>query len=122
MEWIAALISGLFSLVVCIVNSNAQMRKRDIEQDKHIAEIKSELNKQIDGVKNDLNRQMMELSAAYQQSVAVIGCQIAELDKKQEVHNKVIERVYKLESDSKVTEEKIKVVNNKIADLERRQA
>ena len=115
MEWIAALISGLFSLVVCIVNSNAQMRKRDIEQDKHITEIKTELNKQIDEVKNELNRQMMELSAAYQQSAAVIGCQIAELDKKQEVHNKVIERVYKVESRCEVYDEKF----NK---LERRQA
>lgn len=119
MEWIAALISGLFSLVVCIVNSNAQMRKRDIEQDKHITEITTELNKQIASVKNELHEQIMELNAAYQQSVAVIGCQISELDRKQDIHNKVIERVFKLEKTSEVQEEKIKVANNRILDLER---
>ena len=119
MEWLSTLIGTLFTgavtFGVCLVNNNAQMRKRDIEQDKHITEIKTELNKQIDEVKHELNRQLMELSAAYQQSAAVIGCQIAELDKKQEVHNKVIERVYKLENKTEVHDEKFK-------ELERRQA
>lgn len=119
MEWLSTLIGTLFTgavtFGVCLINNNAQMRKRDIEQDKHITEIKTELNKQIDSVKSELHEQIMELSAAYQQSAAVIGCQIAELDKKQEVHNKVIERVYKLESKTDLHDEKFKA-------LERRQA
>lgn len=134
MEWligvISAFISGGFSLAVCLVNNNAQLRKRDIEQDKHIEEIKTEFNKQVTDVKNEMQRQMtdvknelheqiMELSAAYQQSVAVITVKIDDLDKKQSIHNGVIERVYKLESDQKVTDEKIKVANNRILDLER---
>lgn len=123
MEWlvgvISAFISGGFSLVVCLVNNNAQLRKRDIEQDKHIEEIKTEFNKQVTDVKNELHEQIMELSAAYQQSVAVITVKIDDLDKKQSIHNGVIERVYKLESDQKVTDEKIKVANNRILDLER---
>lgn len=123
MEWligvISAFISGGFSLIVCLVNNNAQLRKRDIEQDKHIEEIKTEFNKQVTDVKNELHEQIMELSAAYQQSVAVITVKIDDLDKKQSIHNGVIERVYKLESDQKVTDEKIKVANNRILDLER---
>ena len=123
MEWlvgvISAFISGGFSLVVCLVNNNAQLRKRDIEQDKHIEEIKTEFNKQVTDVKNELHEQIMELSAAYQQSVAVITVKIDDLDKKQSIHNGVIERVYKLENGAAVTEEKIKVANNRIADLER---
>ena len=123
MEWligvISAFISGGFSLAVCLVNNNAQLRKRDIEQDKHIEEIKTEFNKQLTDVKNELHEQIMELSAAYQQSVAVITVKIDDLDKKQSIHNGVIERVYKLESDQKVTDEKIKVANNRILDLER---
>lgn len=123
MEWLigvlSAFISGGFSLVVCIVNNNAQLRKRDIEQDKQIEKIKTELKEQVSDVKNELHEQIMELSAAYQQSVAVITVKIDDLDKKQSIHNGVIERVYKLESDQKVTEEKIKVANNRILDLER---
>ncbi len=43
---------------------------------------------------------------------------IAELEKKQEKHNKVIERVYILEKDKAVFEEEIKVANHRIDDLE----
>ena len=134
MEWliavISAFISGAFSLAVCIFNNNAQLRKRDIEQDKHIEEIKTELQKQVtdvsnemqktvSAVKSELHEQIIELSAAYQQSTAVITVKLDDLDKKQSIHNGVIERVYKLESDQKVTDEKIKVANNRILDLER---
>lgn len=44
---------------------------------------------------------------------------IEELEKKQDKHNKVIERVYKLEERDSIIEEEIKSVNLRIADLER---
>lgn len=81
---IPALISGLFSLAVCMVTNSAQLKKRDVEQDK----------------------QMLQLQAALQQNVAIIGCKIDELDKKQAVHNSVIERVYRLEERASVMDEK----------------
>lgn len=102
------LVSAAGAIIVCLINNFVQMRKRDIEQDKHIEEIKNEFSKQITSVKTELREQIFELSAAYQQSQAVIACQIAELDKKQEVHNKVIERVYKCEGDIKRLEERTK--------------
>ena len=40
------------------------------------------------------------------------------IEKKLDKHNNVAERVYKLESDSKVAFEKIAVENNRIKDLE----
>lgn len=43
---------------------------------------------------------------------------IAELEKKVEKHNKVIERVYNLEKHEAVIEEEIKVANHRIDDLE----
>lgn len=43
---------------------------------------------------------------------------IEQLEKKVEIHNHVIERVYNLEKLDEVIEEKIKVVNRRIADLE----
>ena len=44
--------------------------------------------------------------------------QIQELTKQVEKHNKVIERVYKLEKEDEVEKEQIKVINHRIEDLE----
>lgn len=47
---------------------------------------------------------------------------IGELEKKVEKHNNVIERVFKLEDNDVLLEEKIKVANHRIDDLERGKA
>lgn len=44
---------------------------------------------------------------------------IAQLEEQVKKHNNVVERVYRLEDNDKLLEEKIKVANNRIADLER---
>lgn len=41
------------------------------------------------------------------------------LEKKQDRHNQLIERVYHLEEDQQVTAEKIRVANHRIDDLEK---
>ena len=43
-----------------------------------------------------------------------------DLEDKQEKHNKVIERVYQLEIATELLEERQKVANNRIKDLERK--
>ena len=43
---------------------------------------------------------------------------LEQLERKVEVHNQVIDRVYKLEERTEVQEEKIKVANHRIGDLE----
>ena len=43
---------------------------------------------------------------------------LEQLEKKVEVHNKVIERVYRLEERTELQEEKIKLANHRIGDLE----
>ena len=45
---------------------------------------------------------------------------LEQLEKKVEVHNKVIDRVYKLEERTELQEEKIKEANRRIEGLERR--
>lgn len=65
---------------------------------------------------------MMEIDAKYQQSIALISYKIDELDKKQTIHNGVIERVYKLEKETSVMAEKQSVANHRIDDLEKRKA
>ena len=44
---------------------------------------------------------------------------IEQLEKKQDKHNEVIERVYHLEQHDAVVDEEIKVANHRIEDLER---
>ena len=43
---------------------------------------------------------------------------LEQMERKVEVHNQVIDRVYKLEERTEVQEEKIKVANRRIGDLE----
>lgn len=44
---------------------------------------------------------------------------IEQLEKKQDIHNGVIERVYSLEKITEVQEERIRVANHRIDDLEK---
>lgn len=50
---------------------------------------------------------------------ALIEYRLLELEKKQDKHNQVIERTYKLEELTALQEEKIKVANHRIDDLEK---
>lgn len=49
----------------------------------------------------------------------LIAYRVEQLEKKVEKHNGVIERVYKLEQEQAVQDEKIAVANHRIDDLER---
>lgn len=50
----------------------------------------------------------------------LIAYRIEKLEEKVDKHNQVIERTYKLEEDTAVLDEKIKVANHRIDDLERK--
>ena len=53
---------------------------------------------------------------------ALIEYRLMELEKKVDKHNGVIERTYNLEKSNEVQEEKSKVINHRIDDLERSKA
>lgn len=50
--------------------------------------------------------------------IGVVNEKIEELSRRVEKHNQVVERTYQLEQGCAVLEEKIKVANNRIKDLE----
>ena len=52
-------------------------------------------------------------------TVELIVYRIDELTKKVEKHNQLVERTYKLEQDAAVMEEKLKVANHRIDDIEK---
>lgn len=51
---------------------------------------------------------------------ALIAYRLEQLEKRVEKHNNVVERTYQLEQRTEVQEEKIKVANARIADLEQK--
>lgn len=62
------------------------------------------------------------LAGAYlanRKSAALISYRLEQLEEKVNRHNSVIERTYKLEKQEELLEEKLKVANHRIDDLER---
>ena len=62
------------------------------------------------------------LAGAYlsnRKSSALIAFRLSELEKKVEKHNSVVERLYRLEEESAVIAERVKVANHRITDLEK---
>ena len=64
------------------------------------------------------NRQAMRLEAQLDKQTALLEQRLGTLSDRVEKHNNVIERTYKLEELTALQEEKIKVANHRIDDLE----
>ncbi len=56
---------------------------------------------------------------ANRKSAALIAYRLQELEKKVNKHNNLVERMYNLETKADVFEEKLKVANHRIDDLEK---
>lgn len=56
---------------------------------------------------------------ANRKSAALVAYRLEALEKKVQAHNNLIERTYKLEEATALQEEKIKVANHRIDDLEK---
>lgn len=57
---------------------------------------------------------------AARRSSALIAYRLEQLEFKVQAHNNLVERMYKVEEKSELQEEKIKVANHRIDDLERK--
>lgn len=57
---------------------------------------------------------------ANRKSSALIAYRLEQLEQKVNKHNQVVERTYRLEDNDKLMEEKIKVANHRIEDLEKK--
>ncbi len=58
---------------------------------------------------------------ANKKSTALISDRLEQLEKKVELHNKVVERTYALEDKTNLLEERVKVANHRIDDLEKKE-
>ena len=136
---ITAIITGAVAVVTTMITATVTYRlsvKKD--RNEQVAAVKSELikyhEKNCDEIKeireNDLRKlgdSFTEMGANLQQKIAIIELSlehtrqdITTLSNRVEKHNGVIERTYRLEDNDKLLDEKIKVANHRIEDLEKR--
>ena len=57
---------------------------------------------------------------ANRKSAALIAYRLEQLERKVQAHNNLVERMYQVEERTELQEEKIKVANHRIQDLEKR--
>lgn len=106
-EVLTAIISAVTTLVVSLGTwhiSMKQYRLRNMDM----------VTRAIDEVKDTVTAN----NADIQQHLAVIDLKIQTLSDRVEKHNGVVERTYKLEQETAVQAEQIRVANHRIADLE----
>ena len=89
MDMTAALISAGAAILVCLINNFYMDRRREAKAETDFEVLK-----------------------------ATITAEIQNLTKEVEKHNRVVERVYNLETKADVFEEKMKVANHRIDDIE----
>lgn len=56
---------------------------------------------------------------AHRKSTALLAYRLEQLEEKVDIHNKVIERTYRLEEKEAIFEERMRVANHRIDDLEK---
>lgn len=126
---IVAIISGVVALVGSILTFIVAMKqiqtKQREEQAKQLENLRADLNKKleehrteyIDGIM-EIKEKISDVKAAYQHTSTVMELKIDALEKKQDVHNSLISRMYEVEKKTDLQEEMIKVANHRIEDLE----
>lgn len=133
-EIITALISGCTTLLVSIGTWHFSAKKdREKQRDDIKAELikyheknREEIKDIREGDLKEIRDDISTLVASFQQKLAVIEQKIAIIEnnldiysQKVEKHNNVIERVYHCEDTDRLLDERIKVGNHRLDDLER---
>ena len=130
-----ALIAGFVTLITSIGSFQMSVRK---DREKAKEELKAELIKyheknreEIQNIREkdlrDIREDVSSLGANLQQKISVLELElghtrtdIVTLSNRVEKHNGVIERVFRLEEADKLLDERIKVGNHRLDDLEKK--
>ena len=66
------------------------------------------------------NAQQKKAQAQHQENISLITYKLEQLEKKVDLHNNAVERLYEVEKRLGIDEEKIRAANHRIEDLENR--
>lgn len=92
------LITSAAAILVCMVNNYYQNRRFE----------------------KQYNMQVREIQEKHNETISLIEYKLEQLEKKQDLHNNAVTRLYEVEKRLGIDEEKIKVANHRIEDLEGR--
>lgn len=123
MDWttiVVAIIGGAITLCGYIMVDKREKNKQYDEFRKEVIKTlndhRGEYLQNIEEVKDTIS----DMRSVYQQTTTIVELKIDALEKKQDVHNNLITRMYAVESAQAVHEEQIKVANHRIEDLEKK--
>ena len=83
-----------------------------------ISTLEKNFQEKVESMKDSFNTTIQGLKDTIEQNTKHTTDHIKSLEIKQDKHNNVIERTFKIESDVEVIKEQIKVENHRIGDLE----
>lgn len=93
---ISALIAAAATLAVCLINNYHQQERQEAQ----------------------IQLQREEAEKKHDETIRLIDYKLEQLTKKVDLHNNAVERLYIVEKKLEVDEEKIRVSNHRIDDLE----
>lgn len=138
---ITASISAAATLIVCMINNRYQRKRDERAHEAKNEQQKANLTASLEEIianqekarETEKEKQQEDLTAHLEEIIAnqddatsrisneikMLKYQMSEFAKHVEKHNNVIERTYELEKRTEIQEEKIKVANHRLEDLEK---
>lgn len=112
---ITAIISAAATLIVCLLNNNYQRKRDEMASEAEKEQQQADLTAHLQEIITNQDDSTSKIS----NEIGMLKYQMSELTKHVEKHNSVIERTYELEKRTELQEEKIKVANHRLEDLEK---
>jgi len=122
---IVALIGCVATLIGSVLTFIFEIKKLRVEQAKYQEEVRESHQKQFDDLKDTVNDKVggledsiKEMKFEYEKQTALTTEKLVQLEKKQDKHNNLIERMYAAEKDIEVLKNREKVSEHRLEDLE----
>jgi chromosome segregation ATPase len=122
---IVALIGCAATLIGSVLTFIFEIKKLRVEQAKYQEEVRESHQKQFEELKETVNGKIdgledsiKEMKFEYEKQTALTTEKLSQLEKKQDKHNNLIERMYAAEKDIEVLKNREKVSEHRLEDLE----
>jgi len=122
---IVALIGCCATVIGSVLTFIFEIKKLRVEQAKYQEEVRESHQKQFDELKDTVNDKVggledsiKEMKFEYEKQTALTTEKLSQLEKKQDKHNNLIERMYAAEKDIEVLKNREKVSEHRLEDLE----
>ena len=122
---IVALIGCCATVIGSVLTFIFEIKKLRVEQAKYQEEVRESHQKQFDDLKDTVNDKVggledsiKEMKFEYEKQTALTTEKLVQLEKKQDKHNNLIERMYAAEKDIEVLKNREKVSEHRLEDLE----